>query len=143
MHTFPSCVFVILNHSGQAKIGNLAHQDCGDQDVGSSQVPVDVVSLLNESHAFCYLQQVKKRHFSHMDCGLKRPCLEEAGGGEPMACQGDFCGLVTKAYVGIWVPSSAHWKEKWLTVFAGFISFVSLLMHKNFPVCKRICFATM
>ena len=54
--TFSGCVLVVFNDTGEAKVSNFAHQSLIDQDVGSPQVSVDVVPLLNESHALCNLK---------------------------------------------------------------------------------------
>ena len=53
--TFPGRVFIVLNETRQAKVGNLAHQGRRDQDVGGSEISVNVVPLLDEGHAFCNL----------------------------------------------------------------------------------------
>lgn len=44
-----------LDDPGQAKVCDLAVQRLVDQDVGSPQVPVDVVLPLDVGHAFRYL----------------------------------------------------------------------------------------
>lgn len=44
-------VLVVLDESRQAKVGDLAHQVVGHQDVSGSQVSVDVVHPLDEGHA--------------------------------------------------------------------------------------------
>lgn len=54
-HTLSGGVLVVLNESSQAKVGDLTHQVISHQDVGSSQVPVDVVHPLDEGHAVCDL----------------------------------------------------------------------------------------
>lgn len=59
--TFPGRVFIVLNDTRQAKVGNLAHQGRRDQDVGGSEISVNVVPLLDEGHAFCNLHP-KQRH---------------------------------------------------------------------------------
>lgn len=53
--TFPSCVFIVLDDTCQAKVGDLTHQGCRDQDIGSSEISVNVIPLLDEGHAFCNL----------------------------------------------------------------------------------------
>lgn len=59
--TFPSRVLVVLDDTCQAKVGDLTHQGRRDQDVGGSEVSVNVVPLLDERHAFCNLHP-KQRH---------------------------------------------------------------------------------
>lgn len=59
--TFPSRVLVVLDDPCQAEVGNLTHQGRGDQDVGSPEVSVNVVPLLDEGHAFRNLHP-KQRH---------------------------------------------------------------------------------
>lgn len=49
-------VLVVLDESSEAKVGDLAHQVVGHEDVGSSQVSVDVVHPLDEGHAVCDLR---------------------------------------------------------------------------------------
>lgn len=50
-------VLVVLDESSQAKVGDLAHQVVGHQDVSGPQVSVDVVHPLNEGHAVCDLRR--------------------------------------------------------------------------------------
>lgn len=57
--TFPRCVLVIFNDSGEAKICDFAHEGLGDQDVGGSKVPVNVVLSLDVSHSLCDLRTEK------------------------------------------------------------------------------------
>lgn len=59
--TFPSCVLIVLYDPCQAEVSNLAHQGRRHQDVGGSEVSVDIVPLLDEGHAFCNLHP-KQRH---------------------------------------------------------------------------------
>lgn len=49
--TLSGSVFIVLNESGQSKVSNLTDQVISDQDVGCSQVSVDVVHPLNIRHA--------------------------------------------------------------------------------------------
>lgn len=55
MLTFSGCVLIVLDDSGEAKVSNLAHQSLRDQDVGGSQVSVNIVPLLDVGHSFCNL----------------------------------------------------------------------------------------
>lgn len=57
IHTLSGGVLVVLDEPSQAKVGDLTHQVISHQDVGGSQVPVDVVHPLNEGHAVCDLRQ--------------------------------------------------------------------------------------
>lgn len=54
-HTLSGGVLVVLDEPSQAEVSDLTHQVISDQNVGSSQVPVDVVHPLNEGHAVCNL----------------------------------------------------------------------------------------
>lgn len=56
-HTLSGGVLVILDESSQAEIGNFAHQVISHQDVGSSEVSVDVVHPLDEGHAIWDLRE--------------------------------------------------------------------------------------
>ena len=58
-HTLSSRVLVVLDEPSQAKVSDLTDQVISHQDVGSSQVPVDVVHPLDEGHAVCDLRRVK------------------------------------------------------------------------------------
>lgn len=53
--TFPGCVLIIFDDASEAKVGDFAHQSLVDQDVGGSQVSVDVVPLLDVRHPLCNL----------------------------------------------------------------------------------------
>lgn len=55
--TFSRRVFVVLDQSRQSKICDLADELLGHQNVGRSQVAVNVISLLNEGHAVSHLQR--------------------------------------------------------------------------------------
>lgn len=54
-HTLSGRVLVVLDEPSQAEVSDLTHQVISHQDVGSSQVPVDVVHPLYEGHAVCDL----------------------------------------------------------------------------------------
>lgn len=54
-HTLSGGVLVVLDEPSQAEVSDLTHQVISDQNVGGSQVPVDVVHPLNEGHAVCNL----------------------------------------------------------------------------------------
>lgn len=54
--TLSCCVFVFFNESRQSKIRNLTDVLVRHQDVGRSQVPVDVILCLNKGHAVSHLQ---------------------------------------------------------------------------------------
>lgn len=53
--TLSGRVLVVLDESSQTKVRDFTHQVISHQDVGSSQVPVDVVHPLDEGHAVCNL----------------------------------------------------------------------------------------
>lgn len=61
--TFSGRVLVVLDDTGQSKISDLTHQTLVDQDISSAEVSVNVVSLLDVSHAFCYLKPGKTIRF--------------------------------------------------------------------------------
>lgn len=62
--TLSGCIFVILDESGQAEVSDLAHHVVGDQDVGRTQVSVDVVHPLNKRHPIRDLLKTKRTHAS-------------------------------------------------------------------------------
>lgn len=53
--TLLGSILVVLNDTRQTKVCNLADQSLVDQDVGSTQVPVDVIPPFDVSHALCNL----------------------------------------------------------------------------------------
>lgn len=53
--TLLSSVFIVRHKAGQPKICNLAAEAFRHQDIGSPQVTMDIVFLLQEGHSFCYL----------------------------------------------------------------------------------------
>lgn len=59
--TLSGCILVILNDSGQAKVSYFTQQTLRHQDIGCSQVTVDVVLFLNVRHA---LRNLKKDDIS-------------------------------------------------------------------------------
>lgn len=50
MLTLSGCVLVVLDEPSQAEVGDLAHQIVSDEDVGCSQVTMDVVHPLDVRH---------------------------------------------------------------------------------------------
>lgn len=54
--TFSCCVFVVLNQSCQSKVGNLTDEFMRHQNVGCSQVSMNVIFGLDEGHAVSHLQ---------------------------------------------------------------------------------------
>lgn len=58
--TLPRRVLIVLDEPRQAEIGDLAHQTVSDQDVGGTQVPVDVVHPLDVRHPCRHLEHVKR-----------------------------------------------------------------------------------
>lgn len=67
----PSRVLVVLDEPGQAEVSDLAHQVVSDQDVGSSQVPVDVVHPLDEGHAVRNLRGKRTAWYQMRSAGVK------------------------------------------------------------------------
>lgn len=63
-YTFSGSILVILDYPGQTEISYFTEQAVRNQHIGSPQVPMDVVLLLNVSHAFSNLrpQEQKQRH---------------------------------------------------------------------------------
>ena len=59
--TLPSSVLIVFNESCQTEVGHFTHQAVSHQDVGSSQVSVDVVHPLHVGHACCNLEEVTQR----------------------------------------------------------------------------------
>lgn len=59
VRTLPRCVLIVLDEPCQTEVGNLAHKVVSDEDVSSTQVPVDVVHPLDESHAVGDLHRIK------------------------------------------------------------------------------------
>ncbi len=57
--TLSSRVLIVLDESSQPKVCNLTDQTFSNQDVGSSQVSVDVVHPLNIGHACSNLEEIK------------------------------------------------------------------------------------
>lgn len=57
--TFSGRVLVVFNDTSQAKVCNFTNESLVDQDVGGSQISVDVVHLLNVGHALCNLLKNK------------------------------------------------------------------------------------
>lgn len=57
--TLSSCVLIVLDKSSQPKVCNLTDQTVSNQDIGSSQVSVDVVHPLNIGHACSNLEEIK------------------------------------------------------------------------------------
>ena len=55
--TLPGSVLVVLDEPRQTKVSDLADQVVSDQDVGGTQVPVDVVHPLDEGHPISDLEQ--------------------------------------------------------------------------------------
>lgn len=55
--TLPRRVLVVLDQPGQTEVSNLAYKVVSHEDVGGSQVPVDVVHPLDECHAVSDLQE--------------------------------------------------------------------------------------
>lgn len=53
--TLSGGVFIVFYESGKSKVGNLTDQVISNQDVGCSQVSVDVVHPLDICHATCDL----------------------------------------------------------------------------------------
>lgn len=56
LFTLSRCVFIVLNESCQSKVGNLTDAFMRNQNVGCSQVSMNVVSRFNEGHAISHLQ---------------------------------------------------------------------------------------
>lgn len=54
-HTLPSRVLVVLDEACQAEVSHFAHQVLPHKDVGSPEVPVDVVHPLHVGHTRCDL----------------------------------------------------------------------------------------
>jgi len=57
IQTLSGGVLVVLDEPSQAEVGDLTHQVISHQDVGGSQVSVDVVHPLDEGHAVCDLRR--------------------------------------------------------------------------------------
>jgi len=58
--TLSGSVFVIFDEAGEAKVSDLANELSRHQNVGSSQVSMDIVLLLYVSHSLCDLQGAVK-----------------------------------------------------------------------------------
>lgn len=54
--TLSRCVFVVLYESCESKVGNLADELMRDENIGSSQISMNVIFLLNKCHAVSHLQ---------------------------------------------------------------------------------------
>lgn len=65
--TFPSRVLIVLDDPCQAEVSNLTYQGCRDQDVGSTEISVNIVPLLDEGHAFCNLHPKQREIPSSSD----------------------------------------------------------------------------
>lgn len=64
--TLPGSVLVVLYQPGQAKVSDLAHQVVTHEDVSGSQVPVDVVHPLDESHTVSDLRTNARTMFDNI-----------------------------------------------------------------------------
>lgn len=64
--TFSCCVFIVLNESCQSEICNLTDELMIHQNVCRSQVPVNVISLLDEGHAISHLQGAADSQIRHV-----------------------------------------------------------------------------
>lgn len=107
LHTFPGCVLIIFDHSGQAKISYFAHKQCRHQNVGSSEIPVDVVSLLYVSHAFCYLRRGEKYISSWGVMDPKKQSVERR-----LQAANSSCALrAILSYVGPAFKSCLSWHQ--------------------------------
>lgn len=58
--TLSSCVLIVLDKTSQTKVCNLAHQVVSDQDVGGTQITVNVVHSFNVRHSSCNLQKERQ-----------------------------------------------------------------------------------
>lgn len=63
-HTLSRSVLVILDDARQAEISDFAQQAVGDEDVGSPQVSVNVVFLLDVGHALGDLRPQRQTDLS-------------------------------------------------------------------------------
>lgn len=61
--TFSGSIFIVLYDTCKTKVSNFAHQALINQNVGSSQVSVNVVLSFDVGHAFCNLDTKKQVEF--------------------------------------------------------------------------------
>lgn len=66
--TLSCCVFIVFNQSCQSKVGDLTDEFMRHQNIGGSQVSVDVIPLLNEGHAVSHLQGAARHQKSPIVC---------------------------------------------------------------------------
>lgn len=59
--TLPRSVLVVFNEPCQTKVCHFTHQAVSHQNVGSTQVSVDVVHPFHVGHTCCNLEQVNQR----------------------------------------------------------------------------------
>jgi len=87
--TFPGRVLVVLDDSGEPKVRDLAHQCGRHQNIGSSQVSVDVVPLLDKSHSFCNLSKGEREKCKEAVWNnTTSPTRLLPGSGEGGTCEG-------------------------------------------------------
>lgn len=72
IRTLSSSVLVVLNEPRQAKVSDLTNQVISHQDVGRSQVSVDVVHPLYEGHAVCDLRGVRQERSRKQELRLRK-----------------------------------------------------------------------
>lgn len=65
--TLSCSVLVVFDESRQAEVSHFTHQAVSHQDVGGTQVSMNIVHPLHISHACCNLEQVNQR-----GCGFKK-----------------------------------------------------------------------